>query len=191
MKKSIAATAIAASTLGGVAAGAAWFTPMIAGAQDDPSATAPEVDHLREALQDLVDDGTISEEQRDAVVAALREQRPDRDGIRDRARPGAEAVAEILGLDSSTIRAALRDGQSLADIAAEQGVDSDELVDALVDAAEVRVEAALEAGRIDDEKAAAILADAEEHAEAVVNGDVRPGRPGHRLGPEYGNDPAA
>ncbi|NDH23220.1 MAG: hypothetical protein EBY49_04550, partial [Actinobacteria bacterium] len=35
IKRSVAITAIAASTLGGVAAGAAFFTPMIAGAQDD------------------------------------------------------------------------------------------------------------------------------------------------------------
>ena len=35
IKRSVAITAIAASTLGGVATGAAFFTPVIAGAQDD------------------------------------------------------------------------------------------------------------------------------------------------------------
>jgi len=194
MKKSIAATAIAATTLGGVAAGAALFTPVIAGAQDGVDEPAPpQADHLHDALQGIVDDGTITDVQRDAVIAALREYRAENGGPRHHGPGphGSGVIAEILGLDGSEIREALRAGQSLADLAAEQGVSTDALVDALVEAAEERVDAALAAGRIDDQKAAEILASAEERAEAVVNGDLPPGRPGHRPGPGGGTDPTA
>ena len=59
ISKGVAATAIAASTLGGVAAGAALFTPAIAGAQDTAE-EAVETSRLADALQPLVDDGTIT-----------------------------------------------------------------------------------------------------------------------------------
>jgi len=90
MKKSLAATAIAATAIGGAAAGATLFTPVIAGAQDsteiaaDPTAS----NRLSNALQGLVDDGTINESQRDAVVATLQEARAERDGLKHRGQHG-------------------------------------------------------------------------------------------------------
>ena len=186
MKKSLAATAIAATTLGGVAAGATLFTPVIAGAQDgaETEAEAPESSHLSDALQGLVDDGTINESQRDAVVATLQEARAERGGHRGHGPRGAGVIAETLGLEGAELREALQSGQSLADVAAEQGISTDDLVDALVDQAEERVNDALESGRIDEEKAAEILAAAEERAEAIVSGEFEPGERGFgRRGP--------
>jgi len=189
MKKSIAATAIAATTLGGIAAGAALFTPVVAGAEDAlTEEAAPESSHVSDALQGLVDDGTLTESQRDAVVDALQEYRAENGGPRGRRGhgPGAGVVADVLGLEGSEIREALGDGQSLADLAAEQGVSTDELVDAIVDQVEEHVNGALESGRIDDEKAAEILAEAEARAEAMVNGELEPGDGFGRRGPGRG-----
>lgn len=186
MKKSLAATAIAATALGGAAAGATLFTPVIAGAQDgtETEAMPMKSNHLSEALQGLVDDGTLTESQRDAVVATLQEARAERDGHERRGprrgMPGAGVIAETLGLDEPELRDALQSGQSLADIAADQGVSTDDLVDAIVDQVEERVNGALESGRIDDEKAAEILAGAEARAEAIVSGEFTPR--GHGLG---------
>jgi len=197
MQKKTLATAAVASTLGGALAGATLLTPGLAGAQDDtdtPEAVEATVrpeagERITEALQGLVDDGTITQAQLDAVVETLVEARPER-GPRGHGGPGRFAggadLAEILGLEQSELREAVTGGQSLADVAAEQGVDTQELVDALVDAAEERVSGALENGRIDQEKADEILSGAEQRAEDLVNGDIsfegRRGPGGHRGG---------
>jgi len=186
MKKAIAATAIAATTLGGVAAGATLFVPGQAGAQDSaPAEEATPGSHLSDALQGLVDDGTITESQRDAVVSTLEAARAERGGDHGNRGPGIGAdLGTILGLDREEIGAALQDGQSIADLAAQQGVDTSEIVDAIVSATEERVAGALESGRIDQDKADEILAGAEDHANDVVNGDAPIGRGGR--GPGHG-----
>jgi len=205
MKKTLAATAIAASTLGGVAAGAALFVPGSAGAQEGVDETGETAGrefgaHIAEALQPLVDDGTLTENQVDAVTGALEAARPEgpRNGGRGhgdfgrRGPAGGGEIAEILGLEAQELGEALRGGQSLADIAAEQGVDTQDLIDAIVANAEARVADAVEAGRIDEEKADEIIAGASEHAEDMVNGEIQPGRrgPGRghwgRGGPGFG-----
>jgi hypothetical protein len=188
IKRSVAITAIAASTLGGVAAGAAFFTPMIAGAQDDvveAEQAAPERgERISEALQVLVDDGTLTEAQRDAVVETLQNARPDRGEFRERLGQrgprGAGEIAEILGLEGSEMREALRNGSSIAELAEAQGVDTADIVEAIVARAEERLDAAVENGRIDDAQAAEMLTQAAERAEGLVNGEIEfGGRRGH------------
>ncbi len=191
IKRSVAITAIAASTLGGVAAGAAFFTPMIAGAQDDvveAEQAAPERgERISEALQVLVDDGTLTEAQRDAVVETLQNARPDRGEFRERLGQrgprGAGEIAEILGLEGSEMREALRNGSSIAELAEAQGIDSADVVDAIVARAEERLDTAVENGRIDDTQAAEMLTQAAERAEDLVNGEIEfGGRRGHHRG---------
>ena len=183
IKRSVAITAIAASTLGGVAAGAAFFTPAIAGAQDDvveAEQAAPERgERISEALQVLVDDGTLTEAQRDAVVETLQNARPDRGEFRERRGPrgplgprGAGEIVEILGLEGSEMREALRNGSSIAELAEAQGIDSADVVDAIVARAEERLDTAVENGRIDDTQAAEMLTQAAERAEDLVNGEI-------------------
>lgn len=180
IKRSVAITAIAASTLGGVAAGAAFFTPVIAGAQDDAveaEQAAPEHGtRISEALQVLVDDGTLTEAQRDAVVETLQNARPDRGEFRERLGQrgprGAGEIAEILGLEGSEMREALRNGSSIAELAEAQGIDSADVVDAIVARAEERLDTAVENGRIDDTQAAEMLTQAAERAEDLVNGEI-------------------
>lgn len=191
IKRSVAITAIAASTLGGVAAGAALFTPVIAGAQDDAAEAeqaAPERRaRISEALQVLVDDGTLTEAQREAVVETLQIALPDRGEFRERlgqrGSRGAGEIAEILGLEASEIREALRNGSSIAELAEAQGIDSADIVDAIVARAEERLDTAVENGRIDDTQAAEMLTRAAERAEDLVNGEIEfGGRRGHHRG---------
>lgn len=173
IKRSVAITAIAASTLGGVAAGAAFFTPVIAGAQDDAveaeQAAPGRGARISEALQVLVDDGTLTAAQRDAVVETLQNARPDRGEFRERlgqrGSRGAGEIAEILGLEGSEIREALRIGSSIAELAEAQGIGSADIVDAIVARAGERLDTAVENGRIDDTQAA-------ERAEGLVNGEI-------------------
>ncbi|MEZ5165518.1 MAG: hypothetical protein R2695_03145 [Acidimicrobiales bacterium] len=204
MQKKLLAAAATATTLGGAAAGATLLAPGFAGAQDEGSTTtAPSTtdgtttddarpdrgEHIAEALQGLVDDGTLTEAQVDAVIEALEAARPD---FGDHGGPGRVGrgfgggfeggadLADILGMDSSDLRDALAGGQTLAEIAEAQGVDTQVLVDALVAAAEDRVNQAVENGRIDQDKADEILADAETRAEDMVNGEFELRGPGHR-----------
>ncbi len=184
----LTASLIAASTLGGAAAGATLLAPGIAGAQDDTSpveeteTVRPEFgERITEALQPLVDDGTLTDSQVDSVVGALEEARPE-DGGRGhgpgrhgQGPRGAGVVADVLGLEGSEIRDAIQDGSTIADLAAEQGVSIDDVVDALVAQAEERVAGALESGRIDQDQADEILANAEQRAEDIVNGEFEPG----------------
>lgn len=191
MQKKTLATAAVASTLGGALAGATLLAPGLAGAQDEvdtPDAveqTAPSEagDRITDALQGLVDDGTITQAQLDAVVDTLVEARPDR-GSHGRRGPGrfggGADLAEVLGLEQDALREAIAGGQTLADVAAEQGVDTQDLIDAIVDAAEERVATGVENGRIDQERADEILAGAEEKAEDLVSGEISfGGRRGH------------
>jgi len=189
MKKPIAAAAIAATTLGGVAAGATVLGPGLAGAQDEVEAPAFDgfAERVSEALQPLVDDNTITEAQRDAVVEQLESVRPERGARPGRGPHFGGEIAEILGMEPTEIGEALRDGQTLSDLATANDVDPQDLVDAIVASIEERVNTGVESGRIDSTKAEEILADAAERAEDVVNGELDgPGRGFGRRGPGGG-----
>ncbi|MEQ8839873.1 MAG: hypothetical protein RIB98_02755 [Acidimicrobiales bacterium] len=205
LQKKTLATAAVATTLGGALAGATLFAPGLAGAQDDTEPSTDETtteettsaaadhepgDRIADVLQGLVDDGTLTQSQLDAVVETLVAAAPER-GERGHGRRGFFAgdagIAEILDLEQAELREALVSGQTLADVAAAQGVDTQDLLDALVDAAEARVATGLEDGRIEQERADEILADAEEKATDLVNGELEfQGRRGHRGGPADG-----
>ncbi len=72
---------------------------------------------------------------------------------------GLDTAAESLGIDEAALWDALRDGDSVADIAAEQGVDLQVVEDALVSAATERIDAALADSRIDEDRAAELKAE--------------------------------
>ena len=88
------------------------------------------------------------------------EESSDDNGRRGHRRGAkAEVVSEALGLSTDEIRQGFEDGKSLADMAAEQDVDVDVLKDAMVTAATERINAAVEAERIDEDEAAEKLAE--------------------------------
>jgi len=138
---------------------------------------------LRESLQELVDGGTITDAQADAVTAHLVENRPERGEFRDgeghgdhRGGPGmfgrgvaSEALTDLLGIDGEELRTQLRAGTTLAEIAAEQGVEVQAVVDELVAEVTERVDNAVENGRIDQAEADEKLAEAEEKITDMVN----------------------
>src|SRR5688572_6612829 len=85
---------------------------------------------------------------------------------------GLAELAEVVGIPADDLRAALRDGQTLAEVAEANGVERQAVVDALVAGGTARIDAALEAGRIDqaraDERAAALP----DRAAALVDGEL-------------------
>ena len=189
MKKSLASVTIAASLLGG-ATGAAVFAPNLVSAQTGSESTQPDADATAEAppepgawladvLAGLVDDGTLTADQADAVADAIEQARPERpDGPWGRRGhgpggfEGIEDLADVLGLEPFEIGEALRSGDSLADIAGAQGVDPQALIDAMVGRASERLDGAVADGRIDADEAAEHLAEITERITDVVNGEA-------------------
>ena len=140
---------------------------------------------LREQLQELVDDGTLTSEQADAVATFLVENRPERGfpggfpGFPG--GPGGHGrghfavglasgeIAELFGLERDELRDLLRDGQSLADIATDQGIDVQTVIDTFVNATKEHLDEAVANGRLTQEQADSKLADLTERITEMVN----------------------
>jgi polyhydroxyalkanoate synthesis regulator phasin len=148
-------------------------------ATDDTTSDEATADHepgerIRAALQDLVDAGTITTEQADAVAAHLAEQLPARGGHRG-GRPGGhgafdgEVVAGLLGITPEALRDALRDGSSISELAEANGVEIQTVIDALVAEAREHVQLAVTAGRLTQAEADEKLADITERITEMVD----------------------
>jgi polyhydroxyalkanoate synthesis regulator phasin len=174
----IIATTAGALALGGLAVAA----PALA--DPDPSAgpgTAA-VERIRDALAGLVEDGSLTEEQADEVAATLAESGFGGHGGHPWRGLALETAATALDMTEDELRTALQeDGATLAGIAEEQGVPVEDLVAALVEAAQERIAQAVEDGRISQEQADARLGDLEERITEWVNADL-PGHLGHGHG---------
>jgi hypothetical protein len=133
---------------------------------------------LREALQSLVDDGTITAAQADAVATQLAESFPGRGGhggghhgpggLGGRAFDG-EVLAGLLGIDVATLRTELESGSTIAEIAAAHGVDAQTVIDALVAEAKSHLDLSVSNGRLTQEEADAKLAELTERITDRVN----------------------
>ena len=192
-----AAAGLSLGLLAGGATAMVVGVPGFAGASSTPSVLVaqstgdPEIatmaeagSKIREALAPLVTEGTITEAQLDAVVAALEAARPER-GPRGGARgPALDTVAEALGTTPEAVRDALRAGTSIADQAAAAGVDTSTVVDALVAEMSAKLAAAVEEGRLTQEEADAKLAEAPDKITAMLEatGPVGGPRGHHRRG---------
>ncbi len=67
-----------------------------------------------------------------------------------------DTAAKTIGISRGDLESALRRGSSIAEVAKEHGVDPAKVVDALVKEATARLDAAVEAGKISEERAATI-----------------------------------
>ena len=169
-KRIIAAGVGAGLLLGGVT-GLAVTVPNLASAQDDATTTVPAEGARSKAgpfsgvLDGLVTNGTITQEQADAIVgageAAHAERhanraeggmgRPEggmgRPEMRGPGRPGGpgrggmplENAAEAIGITVEELRTGLQSGQSLAAIAEANGVSADTLIEELTNDARTRI----------------------------------------------------
>jgi polyhydroxyalkanoate synthesis regulator phasin len=158
----------------------ATTVPSVQQAADTDSTSSDTADTrgawLTDALAPLVEDGTITQAQADAVVAALEDARPDHGGFGGgrggHIGMGLEAVAEELGLTTDEIRSALEDGQSLADLAAANGSSADALVSVLVAEAQTHLDEHVADGDLTQAEADERLADMTERITAMVNGEM-------------------
>lgn len=96
-------------------------------------------------------------------------------------RPGSLAAA--LGMTPEQLRAAVRDGQTVAQLAEAKGLTIEQLVDKVLAARQARVAEAVEAGRLTQEQADARLAQMRERlTERLQNGTCTTGMR-HGAGP--------
>jgi transposase-like protein len=164
-----------ALALAGVSIGALVAVPDEVIAQEEsetktdeaPAFTRP----IRDALQGLVDDGVITPEQADAVAETLAERKP---GFRSLGGPGLlTRVAESIGMDPEDLVTALEGGDTIAEVASANGVDPQVVIDELVTAQNEWIAAAVEAGRLSEERAEELRAQSTEQAEALVSGELK------------------
>ncbi len=181
--------------LGGVTASMV-VAPALAAAATGESAGAAvseRVTRVTDALAGLVSDGSISQAQADEVATTLAESLPRGDGHGGGRGPGGpgfgrglEAAAGVLDVTVEELRAALRDGRSLADVAEAEGISTDTLIAGLVEAAEVHLAEHVAAGRLTQAAADARTAELTERITASVEREGLPGRGGRGGAPKAG-----
>jgi predicted DNA-binding protein (UPF0251 family) len=163
----------------------------------EPSALS---DALKEALKNRVDeavgDGRMTEEQGEELKERIDsgDTPPLFGGFGHRGglgHPGHfrdfDAASTYLGLTESELHEELEDGRTLAEIAEAEGKSVDGLVDAMVAAAEEKIDEAVADGRLTEERASDLKQDLEQRITDLVNAE--PGerrfdmRPGFGFGP--------
>ena len=149
---------------------------------------------LGEVLKPLVDDGTITQDQADKVIAAIVAARPV-DGPGDRRGPGGpfggrvlgaglDVVATTLGITTDEVRTALESGQTIADLAVSKGKTAQDVIDAVVAAATTKINTEVTAGHLTQAQADKLIANLTTIATDFVNDVKVPGGPG--FGPGFG-----
>ena len=178
MKKLIASIAIAAALGGGAFA---LNTVLPAGAQTDsgtqsqtgPAGAHPRGERAKAALDKLVQDGTLTQAQEDAVIQALKDALPGKDGrgpLRQKLLQAAIKVsADTIGIPPGELKTELQAGKSIAEVAAEHNVSVDDVKQALIDAATARINEAVANGRITQERADNLIERLPALVERVVN----------------------
>ena len=145
---------------------------------------------LQAILAPLVQNGTITQAQADAVIAAIEAARPA-DGPhggfgRGPGGPGKgfglDEAAAALGMTPDQLRTALAGGQSLADLAKDKGVDLTKVTDALVAAYTKHEQDEVTAGSETQAEADKEIAAFKTKVDEIVNGTFK-GRHGEEPAP--------
>lgn len=177
-----------------LAAGALGATFLAGGLLTTQVASADTVDDDTTTTTDATSDATT-----EGDITSAADEGEGRRGRGYRGGPGGcggglDAVAEAIGLDAEVLRSGFADGQTLAEIAEENGVDPQVVIDALIAQATERIDAKVADGDLTEDEAAERLAEATDRAEDHVYAEPpaegeRPAR-GEGRGP-YRHGPGA
>ncbi|MFL5937264.1 MAG: hypothetical protein ACJ744_15075 [Gaiellaceae bacterium] len=157
-------------------------------------------DALTKALEDRVDaavaDGRITKAEGEALKARIEAgdaplffgggRHHGGRGFGHHRRPGLDAAAKYLGITEAQLRTELRNGKSLADVAKAHGKTVDGLVNALVDEAKTKLDAAVKAGKLTQAQANEMLSDLRHRIADFVNGRFPAPPFGDRHGERHG-----
>ncbi len=173
-----------------LAATLAFGTPIVLAQNDDQ---APSVEQqapgdrtppFQTVLDELVANGTLTQEQADTVRDALQAKHKEKRG--ERRGPKLDVVAQAIGIDVDTLKDQLKEGKTLTQIAEENNADPAAVADAIVNAINERIDQAVADGKMDQEKADEIKANAPEKVEKMMNGERPEGEGGRHRGPRRG-----
>jgi hypothetical protein len=184
MARRMSRIAIAGAALGVGALSATIAIPAVAetvsGEATPSEAVTKRVESIRDALQGLVDDKTLTDAQADRVADTLADSDALRGGHGGKflgGGMGMDAAASALGMSAEDVRSALMDGTTIAQLAERQGKNVDDVVAAMVKGATTRLDEAVEAGRITQAQADEMKGSLEERIrDFVQNGKPAGGR---------------
>jgi ribosomal protein S20/flagellar hook-basal body complex protein FliE len=97
-----------------------------------------------------------------------------------RAEEKFDAAAKALGITTDELWTALRDGKSIAEVAKDKNVDVNKVIDAMVAAAQARIDQAKTDGKITPDQADRLKSELKDRITKIVNGEGGggPGGPG-------------
>ena len=165
MRRRFGIITVIGALVAGALLGVVVASPLLASADSSPTPTATKpsgpMDRLtaiKNALKGLVSDGTITQSQADKVAATLDQALPPgrfgRFGPRFGLGPPGllqdklDAAAKALGMTTDQVKAALRNGTSLAALAKQKGVAESTLVNALVTQVTNDIDQAVKDGKL-------------------------------------------
>ena len=202
MNKKLTAIGLTAGLAAGGLGGLVLAVPAISGAQTTttPSADASALStpaaapadrpdpavHLAEVLKPLVDDGTITQSQADAVTAALAADHQAHEGEHGKGGPRgmkSEVLAQALGMSDADLQTALESGKTIAQVAADQGVDVQVVIDALTAEMTNHIADEVASGEITQAEADTKTADLTSHITDMANNPRPAEGPGGHGGP--------
>lgn len=193
-----AAGAIGLATLGGIGIGGTLMSTAVAETAvaapqdaDTPDRQVERTARITAALAALVEDGTITQAQADAVAETLAstEVHGGPGGHGGHGGPGfgilqegLETAATTLGLTEDELRTQLEGGATLGEVADGAGVDHQVLVGALVQFAQQQLAERVSAGALTQERADAIGADLQVRITKSLDRSLPGGHGGHGRG---------
>jgi len=160
MMTGLATVALGVSAL--LASGAMTSAQTGETATPTPAATEKATDDSSTATPDPSDDTDSSD-------ADSQDDDGGRRGCGGGKRLIKDAAAEVLGLSEEDLIAALQDGQTLAEVAAAQGMSEADLKAALVTSVTADLQAQLDAGEVTQEQFDEITADLGERIDDIIN----------------------
>lgn len=148
-------------------------------------------------IQSLIDDGVISQDQADTIAERAEAARAEFGDRGPRGNRGAklESPAEAIGITAEELKTALEEGSTIADVATDNGVDVQVVIDAMVADRQEKLDQAVADGRLTADEAAEKATEIAEHVQDVVNGEIpenlgegrgRRGGPGRGEGGPFG-----
>lgn len=175
MKRKILAPLALTGVLAAGGLGVAVVNPLQAvSAQTAPAAAqGAHPGPLQRALDKLVQQGTLTQQQAHAVRVAVKAEAPNggrHAGLRMRALRGAvKTAADTIGIEPHDLVTEVRSGKTVAQVAEEHGKSGQAVIDAIVAAGDARIDQAVTNGKLTADQAAKVKARIATAAERFVN----------------------